>query len=296
MEIKEEVGRCCICGPVKNCGAYLDKVFENVEKIGALFNEYVVILFYDHSTDNTLKKIMEYQSKNVRVTCYINKTFVSQYRTHRIAHARNYCITQIREKYGDYPFFIMMDFDDPNSKRCEPEIVQKYLKRDDWDGLSFNTSPVYYDIWALSLYPFCFSYFHFKDVNVYARVMQIYVTQKLNALKRESKRKGERESEIKGERESKEEMGLLRCISSFNGFAIYKTKKFMDCRYDGKVNPKLLPMRLLRAHSRATGSPVIYKDYGDIKATREDCEHRAFHVEAAKNGARIMISPEVVFR
>lgn len=34
---------CCICGPVKNCGPYLDKVFENIEKIGS---RYYIILYY----------------------------------------------------------------------------------------------------------------------------------------------------------------------------------------------------------------------------------------------------------
>ena len=28
--------KCCICGPVRNCGPFLDKVFEN---IGAIFDE-----------------------------------------------------------------------------------------------------------------------------------------------------------------------------------------------------------------------------------------------------------------
>ena len=26
--------KCCICGPVRNCEPFLDKVFENIEKIG----------------------------------------------------------------------------------------------------------------------------------------------------------------------------------------------------------------------------------------------------------------------
>ena len=37
---------CCICGPVKNCGPYLTKVFENIEKIGSLFDDYKILIFY----------------------------------------------------------------------------------------------------------------------------------------------------------------------------------------------------------------------------------------------------------
>ena len=46
---------CCICGPVKNCGSYLNKVLENIEKIGSLFNDYTILIYYDQSTDNTLQ-------------------------------------------------------------------------------------------------------------------------------------------------------------------------------------------------------------------------------------------------
>jgi predicted NACHT family NTPase len=30
---------CCICGPVKNCGPYLTKIFENIEKISGLLTK-----------------------------------------------------------------------------------------------------------------------------------------------------------------------------------------------------------------------------------------------------------------
>ena len=37
---------CCICGPVKNCGPYLRKVFDNIEKIGSLFDDYKILIFW----------------------------------------------------------------------------------------------------------------------------------------------------------------------------------------------------------------------------------------------------------
>ena len=64
---------CCICGPVKNCGPYLNKVFENIEKLGSLFNEYKIVIYYDHSSDNTLELLKEYQKKNTRLIFYVNK-------------------------------------------------------------------------------------------------------------------------------------------------------------------------------------------------------------------------------
>ena len=145
--------KCCICGPVKNCGVYLDKVFQNIEKIGDLFEDYVIIMYYDQSNDDTLDKLKKYQQKNSRLLFYVNKIMVSPYRTHRIANARNFCLEKIRQSYTDYPFFIMMDCDEVNCKTVHTNVLEKYLDRNDWDALSFQTSPSYYDIWALSIKP-----------------------------------------------------------------------------------------------------------------------------------------------
>lgn len=269
--------KCCICGPVKNCGPFLDKVFFNIEKIGSIFDDYEILIFYDKSDDNTLEKLKKYQSGNSRLKLYINKTLVSKYRTHRLAYARNFCLSYVKTlDLIDYPFFIMMDFDDVNAKDVRPEILQKYLFRTDWDGLSFNTTPKYYDIWALSIYPYCFSYNHFENNEIHNYdVIQNYIENKLKKLK-------------PGQ--------LLRCISSFNGFSIYRTNKFLYSNYDGKIRIDLIPKHYIMSHSKASNSPLIFNDYGHVKGAVEDCEHRAFHVQAINNNdARIMITKEVLF-
>jgi hypothetical protein len=267
--------KCCICGPVKNCEPFLNKVLENIELIGAFFEKYKLIIFYDKSTDNTLLKLKEYQSKNPNFQLYINTTEVSQFRTIRLAYARNFCVNYIKQNLPDYDFFIMMDFDNVNSKNFKPEVLQKYFYRNDWDALSFNTSPKYYDIWGLSIYPYCFSYNHFENnVEQYGKI-QNYVMESLKNVKKGN---------------------LLKCISSFNGFSIYRTNKFINCYYDGKVNVNLIPKKFMLAHMKEAKSNVIFKDYGNVNGFVEDCEHRSFHVEGiVKNNARIMISPEIVF-
>lgn len=170
-----------------------------------------------------------------------------------------------------------MDFDDVNCKEVNTQILKNYLSREDWDGLSFNTTPKYYDIWALSIYPYCFSYNHFKNTHNKHNyeTIQNYIVNKLNRLK-------------KGQ--------LLRCISSFNGFSIYRTSKFLNTCYDGKIRIDLIPKNYILAHAKAANSHMIFYDYGDVKGMYEDCEHRAFHAEAInKDNARIMITKEVLF-
>ncbi len=269
--------KCCICGPVRNCGPFLDKVLSNIEKIGNIFDDYEILIYYDSSNDNTLDKLKAYQEKNTRLKIYVNETLTSEYRTHRLAYARNYCLNYIKSlDINEYPFFIMMDFDDVNCKEVNPEILKKYLFRNDWDGLSFNSSPKYYDIWGLSIYPYCFSYNHFENTKIHNyHVIQNYIVKKLDKLKSGK---------------------LLRCISSFNGFSIYRTSKFLNTYYDGKIRLDLIPKHYTKAHAKAARSKLIFKDYGHIKGKYEDCEHRAFHLQAINNDdARIMITKDVLF-
>jgi hypothetical protein len=268
---------CCICGPVRNCAPYLNKVLENIEKIGSLFDNYKILIYYDKSTDNTLEILKQYQLKNSRLLLYINQNPVSKFRTHNLAIARNFCLHFVKQNKEQFPFFIMMDMDDVNCKECNPNILKKYLNRNDWDGLSFNTNPYYYDIWALSIFPYCFSYNHFKYNTKYHTIIRDYI---MNLLSKVSSG------------------GLLKCISSFNGFSIYRTNKFLNTYYDGRIRDDLIPVDLIKSHAKATGSKgLVYNKYETVDGRYEDCEHRAFHIQASKNsGAKIMISPEVLFR
>ena len=273
---------CCICGTVKNCGPYLNKVLKNMEIIGSLFNEYQIIIYYDESNDNTLEIIKDYQKNNKKVFLYVNKKPVSQFRTHNLAIARNFCLNYVKTNIDRFPFFIMMDCDDVNCKEINIDILKKYLYLNSWDALSFNSSPKYYDIWGLSIYPFCFSYNHFEENVKFYTVIQNYVD---DLLKR-----------------AKERNCLIECISSFNGFSLYRSAKFLNSYYDGRIRLDLIPRTNLEAHIKASQSKLVFKQYFkpdgkiNVDGRFEDCEHRAFHIQARQNsGARIMISPEILF-
>lgn len=273
---------CCICGPVKNCGPYLSNVLDNMAKIGRVFDDYQIIIYYDKSSDNTLDILKDYQQQNPKMMFYVNQKPTSSFRTHNIATARNFCLKFVRENKEKFPFFIMMDCDDVNCKEVNTDIFKKHLYRNDWDGLSFNTSPKYYDIWGLSIYPFCFSYNHFENNVQYYTIIQNFVDALLKKAKQDNK--------------------LLECISSFNGFSLYRTSKFLNTYYDGRVRMDLVPKANMDAHKNVTKSKLVFKQYfkpdGNINVDGryEDCEHRAFHIQAhQKSGARIMITPYILF-
>lgn len=256
--------KCCICGTVRNCGKYLDKIFQNMEKISTLFEDYVIILYYDNSNDNTLQKLTEYQKKNPKLVLYINTEPLLNYRTHRISKGRNKCLEIMRQNYNDYEYFIMMDCDDRCSYNIKLNLLANYLKRTDWDALSFKHPAGYYDSWALSKRPYVLSCHNFRDTCMGQRM----ITKIINNTPK---------------------YGLITCLSAFNGFSIYRKNKFDNCYYDGKFRLDYIPAYLIKENIKYAGKI-------DLSQNKEDCEHRFFHISAVfKNNARIRISPISLF-
>ena len=255
--------KCCICGTIRNCAPYLDKIFQNMELIGSLFEDYVIILYYDESYDDTLEKLKNYQKENNKLYFYVNKSPLLEYRTYRLALGRNYCINTIKERFADFPYFIMMDCDDICARDIKVKLLNNYLHRNDWDALTFNHPIGYYDTWALSKRPFVLSCHHFADPGQGQRLIN-------KIIKHTSQYK------------------LIKCLSAFNGFAIYRTEKFINCYYDGRLRIDYIPQNLLKENFKYSG--------GLISDSKEDCEHRHFHIQAIlQNNARIRISPRCLF-
>jgi len=71
--------KCCICGPLRNCEPFLDKVLFNIEQIGTIFDDYEILIFYDESSDNSLTKLKKYQENNMRLKLYVNQTPVIEH-------------------------------------------------------------------------------------------------------------------------------------------------------------------------------------------------------------------------
>ena len=69
---------CCICGPVKNCAPYLPKVLANIERIGSVFADYKIVIYYDKSPDNTLDILKQYQLINPKFLFYVNQNKIKQ--------------------------------------------------------------------------------------------------------------------------------------------------------------------------------------------------------------------------
>jgi hypothetical protein len=240
-----------------------------MELLGSIFEDYVIILYYDVSEDNTLKTVEKYQKINTKVQLIVNKEKPLPYRTHRIAKGRNACMEMIKTQYNEFEYFIVMDCDDKCSYNIKVNILMYYLHTNkNWDSLSFNHPEGYYDIWALSKRPHVISYIHFANQS--GRVGGLnHITKLIKQAKNDE---------------------LIPCLSAFNGIAIYRTSLFIDCIYDGTYRFDYIPVNLIKENLEVDGQLRIYEN------NKEDCEHRHFHFEAVlKNNARIMISPHCLF-
>jgi len=264
---------CCLCLCVYNNEQGLPYVLKNIDKI----DPSTVLVLYDKSTDKSLEILQEYAKTRSNIRIIINKGRPSKYKTENIAYARNTLLNIIKTEYSTMPYFIMMD---SNNYSCigdiNMDVLKNVIERDDWDAISFDREAGYYDFWALSYYPFIYSFFHFDDYQKVIAALKADFNKKLESQKTENKQNHTN--------------GLITITSAFNGFAIYRTPKFLNCSYSSDIDITMFPRQFLLANQQAVGSKII-------KYKKCDCEHRRFHMEAIlRNNARIRISTESLFK
>jgi len=266
---------CVICLCVYNNEIGLPYCLKNITKLTQSFNELKVIVFYDDSRDKSLELLNSYkENSGIAVDILINTKPKSTIRTENIALARNSLVNQIKEKYSNYDYFIMMD---TNEYSCIGDINLNTLddaiaNNSKWDAISFDRAAGYYDLWALSFDPYIYSFFHFKTD--YKDIMERMRTAFQNVL--ESYRINKPDE-------------LIPVYSAFNGFCLYKTSKFLNCSYNSTIQRDLFPPDVLQKQIE-----IIKTEISDRKV--DDCEHRAFHLDAIqKNNAKIRVSTQFLF-
>jgi GR25 family glycosyltransferase involved in LPS biosynthesis len=200
-----------IGGCVKNCAKYLEKVFDNIEKITKMFPKYEIVVAYDDSTDNSLEVLVNLKKKfNLTILRNSNK---SQFNTENIASARNSILEYIKDR--DYRYLMMMDMDDVCSSPINVSAIVRTLTRSDWDAVSFNR-PNYYDVWALSIDDYQNSCWHYGNQSI--------------------QRAEDTRKHIIGKLNNTSKSDLIECYSAFNGFAIYRREKFVGCSYKWNIS------------------------------------------------------------
>jgi hypothetical protein len=254
----------CIGLCVKNNEFGLPFVFKNLNIMRELLNIELIVA-YDDSSDNSLKLLEESDFHPI----LLNVKNTSSIRTERISNARNTILEYISSLDKKPEYFAMMD---TNEYSCigpiQIDVLKEAFQRyEEWDCISFNREAGYYDTWALSFEPYIFSFFHFMNWRSFVDIMRKDFNDTLQSPGDD----------------------LLEVWSSFNGFAIYKTDKFINCRYSHIPCIDLIPRDLLIKQINLVGTFPMMIQMGD-------CEHRKFHFEAIqKNGARIRVMKKYLF-
>ena len=263
-----------ICLSIYNNEFGLPYCLNNIAKLAQCFDTFHVVAFYDESHDDSLHILNDFTLHNpINLTIIVNNNIKCEERTANIAFARNSLLTYIQTHFADYDYFIMMD---TNEYSCIGDIQLDVFKDaidkcDLWDAISFDRDAGYYDTWALSFDPFIYSFFHFRDWKSAVEKMRFAFNSLLSDYKTNYPDK------------------LIPVYSAFNGFAIYKTSKFLNCSYSSTIDLDMFPHDSINKQITLMNIPIVTN-------LNNDCEHRKFHLEAIKkNGAKIMISTKSLF-
>ena len=299
VDVSEIRRECCVIGLcVYNNEPGLPSVLSNIVKImeSNLFYKVTVVAFYDNSSDNSYSILETFKNKYESLCAdtfkmiIVNNTnsrkmrmdfgsgsnsvtrVLDSSRTARIALARNGILHVIRglHKRGFFnKYFIMMD---SNEYACVgqiniPTLCSALERSDEWDSVSFNREAGYYDYWALSYDPYIYSIYHVMNKNETIHNIREDFEKKLKYANSKNDNKN---------------YDFIPVYSSYDGFAIYKSDKFLNCSYSSNIDIRLFPKKLL--------PPKIMNKFTN------DCEHRKFHLEAIKkNKARIVVSPLSIY-
>ena len=254
----EELTGCCVIGLcVYNNEPGLPSVLSNIVKIieSCLFEKITVVAFYDSSSDKSHSILENFKIKyesvrpeTFKMIIVVNKSngrnmrmeygggsnvgsrLLDTSRTARIAIARNGILHVIRVLHNKgfwNKYFIMMD---SNEYACVGQIniptLRSALERsDEWDSVSFNREAGYYDYWALSYDPYIYSIFHVMNKSETRNNIREDFEKKLKYAKNQTDKSYD----------------FIPVYSSYNGFAIYKSDKFLNCSYSSNIDITLFP-------------------------------------------------------
>jgi hypothetical protein len=262
-----------IGGVAYNCESYLDAVLTNIQRIGSLFSDYVVVIVIDEATNGSMSRLRYWQTQLPRLVILVEQK--------SRARARNRILQFIRElmKNTVVNYFVMMDCEDVCAAPIHLPLLQHVLLRsDEWEAVTFPNDNK--SMWeTLACAPFVLNYRHFAAQG-FTPPHERALTRMKNFMYRKL-----------GQQE------WIPCASSFGGLAVYKTHPFLECSYDHSFsrNLRFWTPDQIRANERACGSRLGYST-ATTNDQDEDSEHRFFHLSGVlRHRARMFIVPYVLF-
>ncbi len=261
-KIKNSIpGKVIICGVCRDIEMAMPFSIKNVEKIGALFDDYRVFIYENDSTDRTQEMLQDWALLNSRVvvttefvtdeiyaeTCF-NKTWDNQFfRPDRIARARNIVLKQALDPgLDDYQYVIWLDLDFQSFFPYK-EIIKTFQSKNQWDAVFPNGvthGGYYYDTYAL------------RD----------------DVLPIGAELLGDEWWHVSGRRrlKLKKEDSWHPVYSAFGGLGIYKRDALKGCKYSACVTKDLEKwVHKIITSSKRKNQPEILLYYNKLSKTNE---------------------------
>jgi glycosyltransferase involved in cell wall biosynthesis len=262
------MNRILIAGVCQNVDKYLPRVIENIYKITSHFSEYKIIIVENDSTDNT-KQILNnwaWEDDNVILKTLDNiHNYVpnKKYRTQYLAFCRN---TYVEEISNLFEYSVVLDMDDVMAKENFQEqgvidSLQILRNNPKIGALTANSTPKYYDIWALRN----------SECN-YDCWKKVFWSMQYEGLSYENATEKYVTVHTKDYSQSTD---LIPVQSAFNGLAVYRNEALIHCRYTGIIDG-------------LTVAPTQLEPTG-----AEICEHVPLNYMMRQLGYKIYINPKM---
>lgn len=221
--ISDRVIICTIC---RDVSSYLPEMISQVEKIGALFQDYRVVVYENNSQDDTPSQLCRWKRSNPKVSVeveflsdvaleamIVNMTEGKLSRGEQRAIARNKALTIALSQFGE-EFSCVFWMDATVKLQSIEEIINIFSKSQDWDAVFA------YGVDATGNFQ---DWFAFRDVCLSFGPELIgdawYIEPKQFILSQNDP--------------------WYPVYSAFGGCAIYKRHALQDCRYNALVSQSL---------------------------------------------------------
>jgi len=298
-----------ICGVGRNIQHALSYDIQNMEALGAYFDDYAIIIYENNSLDNTQAILAEWAQRNSQVTLVseiLNENQLPPSRTEKIARARNRILSLARDpKFKDFKYLIMVDLDFHFIWPYE-EILKSIESPFEWDCICANgieSDGIYYDRFAYRdqkapFGPELLGDLYWKDQRLSSPFSLIGSTE------------------------------WIPVYSAFGGLAIFKTESVLKFSYSGIVTQDLKKYYqkillevsqfdptfqldrylLLQAHQLIhpvdiSKVPILFQQHSRWESPNHRarnivcCEHIPLLASMALNGfGKIFINPQLVLR
>jgi len=233
--IKESV---LIVGTVSNVSNVLVKDFERVFKSLSRFNSVSTYLVESDSTDKTNKALSELKGKYSNFEYIELGTLKSTIpdRIERIRFCRNVYVKFIRDniKEENWEYIIVVDLDGMNSKLTKVAVNSCFEDPTDWDACFANQKYGYYDLYALR-HPSWMPRDCFLDLEKEkSKIPSKYLNSANLFAKFYSEirfGKARKVAIYNKMRIIKKNASWIKVDSAFGGFAIYKSRLFIEADY-----------------------------------------------------------------